>query len=119
MKNYIIPSVTLALTLLFTGCSCNAQNAKKDTAKTPKPEAVLIIDDVAYYDGCNGCGCVQEAACVCAEKANCACCRQHLKKCPKEMQEKCKAMKKAHCKKNSADTKGQNASSGTPAQSGN
>ena len=119
MKNYIIPSVTLALTLLFTGCSCNAQNAKKDTAKTPKPEAVLIIDDVAYYDGCSGCGCVQEAACVCAEKANCACCRQHLKKCPKEMQEKCKAMKKAHCKKNSAGTKGQNASSGTPAQSGN
>ena len=109
MKNFIIPSMILALAVLFTGCSCCAQDAKKNTGKTPKPEAVLIIDDVAYYDGCSGCECIQEASCVCEEKADCACCRKHLKKCPEKMQEKCKSMRKAFCKKKAECKKAQTA----------
>lgn len=103
MKSYIISSVLLAMTVFFAGCSCCAQEMKKEKANHPKPEAVLIIDDVAYYDGCSGCPCAQEAVCVCAEKADCPCCRKHLKKCPKDMQEKCKAMKKELCKKKAAE----------------
>ena len=92
----------LALTIVFTGCSgCCAQDAKKDNkpaAQAPQPNAILIIDDVAYIDGCNGCECVEEATCICPQKADCTCCRKNLKKAPKEMQEKCKTMKKAHAK---------------------
>lgn len=100
MKNILFSSMLLALAIFFTGCSsCCAQGAEKEKGKDPAPEAILIIDDVAYYDGCNGCDCVEEAVCVCEAKSDCACCRKHLKKAPKEMQKKCKEMKKAHCEK--------------------
>ena len=119
MKNMILTAMLLALAILFTGCDkASAQNAKKSTpeakmTKAPDPHAVLIIDEIAYVDGCKGCECVEEDVCVCEAKADCDCCRKNLKKVPAQMQQKCKEMKKAHaktvadckdCKKGEGDT---------------
>ena len=99
MKTMILSSMILAAVFTFTGCNCCAQDAKKEhKGPHPHPHAILIIDDVAYVDGCNGCECVEEAVCVCEEKADCECCRKHLKKAPKEKQEQFKAIKKEHSK---------------------
>lgn len=74
MKNMIFTAFMLALTILFAGCDkANAQDAKKNGnahAKNPSPHAILIIDDVAYVDGCKGCDCVEEDICVCEVKAD-------------------------------------------------
>lgn len=102
MKNMIFTTMMLALTILFTGCDkANAQDTKKqekDPAKNPSPHAILIIDEVAYVDGCKGCDCVEEDVCVCEAKADCDCCRKNLKKVPHDKQEKCKEIKKNHAK---------------------
>ena len=101
MKNMILTAFLLALTLFFAGCDkANAQHQKNGAkAKNPAPQAILVIDEVAYVDGCKGCDCVEEDVCVCEAKADCECCRKHLKKVPEKMQQKCKEMKKAHAKK--------------------
>lgn len=115
MRNIIFSVLLLTLAIAFTGCSgCCAQDVKKNHKKqAAAPHAILIIDDVAYLDGCDDCDCIEEDICVCPAKADCACCRKNLKKVPKEMQEKCKEMKKAHaktaadcqeCKKGNNDT---------------
>lgn len=98
MKNMIVSSMVLAVILVFTGCSCSAKDSKKDQTANPTPHAILIIDEIAYVDGCGDCDCIEEDVCICEEKADCECCRKHLKKAPKEMQEKCKKMKKDHAK---------------------
>lgn len=103
MKNMIFTVLLLALSILFTGCDkANAENVKKagtDHKKHPAPHEILIIDEVAYIDGCKGCECVEEDICVCEAKADCECCRKNLKKVPHEMQEKCKKLKHDHAKK--------------------
>ena len=94
MKNVIFTAFMLALTIIFTGCDkASAQGTKKTDSKqagTPSPHAILVIDEVAYIDGCKGCECVEEDICVCEAKADCQCCRKNLKKVPQEMQKKCK-----------------------------
>ena len=103
MKNMIFTVMLLAFAILFAGCDkAKAQEAAKNTknqSKNPTPEAVLIIDEVAYVDGCKGCECVEEDVCVCEAKADCECCRKNLKKVPAEMQKKCKELKQEHAKK--------------------
>ena len=105
MKNMILTAMLLALAIVFVGCDkASAQNAKKTTPETnmtkaPDPHAILVIDEIAYVDGCNGCECVEEDVCVCDSKADCECCRKNLKKVPAEMQKKCKELKQAHAKK--------------------
>ena len=102
MKNMIFTVMLLAFAILFAGCDkAKAQEAAKNTknqSKNPTPEAVLIIDEVAYVDGCNNCDCVEEGVCACETKADCACCRKNMKKAPAEMQKKCKEMKKTQAK---------------------
>ena len=118
MKNMILTAMLLGLAVLFTGCDkANAENSQKKSSETktkaPEPQAILIIDEVAYVDGCKGCECVEEDICVCKAKSDCKCCRQNLKKVPEQMQQKCKEMKKASgktvadcgdCKKDEGDT---------------
>ena len=102
MKNMILTAMLLGLAALFTGCDkANAQDAKNGTpekTKAPEPQAILIIDEVAYIDGCKGCECVEEDICVCKAKSDCECCRKNLQKAPAQMQQKCKEMKKAQTK---------------------
>ena len=103
MKNMILTAMLLGLAVLFTGCDkANAQNAQNSTpnvkAKAPAPQAILIIDEVAYVDGCKGCECVEEDICVCKAKSDCECCRKNLQKAPAQIQQKCKEMKKTQAK---------------------
>ena len=116
MKNMIFTASILALTLFFAGCDkAHGQDQKNNAkGKNPAPQAILVIDEVAYVDGCKCCDCIAEEVCACEAKADCDCCRKHLKKVPEKMQKKCKEMKKAHAK-TAADSKACNGNTcGTP-----
>ena len=105
MKNMILTAMLLAMAILFIGCDkASAQDPKQvqpaaKQTNAPQPQAILVIDEVAYVDGCKGCDCVAEGVCVCEAKADCECCRKNLKKVPAEMQKKCKELKQTQAKK--------------------
>lgn len=94
--NKLTTLAIIGIVSLGTVCMAMAADAaNKANAPAANPqdgEAIVVIESVAYTDGCANdpaSPCVKDGKCVCADKSQCKNCMKHMKKCDSATQAKC------------------------------
>ena len=93
--NKLTTLAIIGIVSLGTACMAMAAATNKANAPAANPqdgEAIVVIESVAYTDGCANdpaSPCVKDGKCVCADKSQCKNCMKHMKKCDSATQAKC------------------------------